>query len=256
MHDGLGVLEVRLTSSVATSMPAHVHVIGQSRPDPLVEGDHGVRPAGRGYQRGDPAPERRVRRRDDDGTHGLYLASWDRSKHRAGGNSRAAVAGDTGGDSVASSERARLPQPLRGSPCSATWPSSSARPGGGPLGRRPQPGLGRRHRQPERAQRRSHRAHQARAARPGGRAHVANVTGLSTTVTGRELKVLPVNRGHWASARSRTTGRCSRSSPAPGITRHERARRTARTAASSTSATTLARLGQDATTSSPRCWAR
>ncbi|HET6664267.1 MAG TPA: zinc-dependent metalloprotease [Acidimicrobiales bacterium] len=28
--------------------------------------------------------------------------------------------------------------------------------------------------------------------------HVANVTGLSTTVTGRELTVLPVNRGHWA----------------------------------------------------------
>ncbi len=28
--------------------------------------------------------------------------------------------------------------------------------------------------------------------------HVANVTGLSTTVTGRELSVLPVNRGHWA----------------------------------------------------------
>jgi putative hydrolase len=28
--------------------------------------------------------------------------------------------------------------------------------------------------------------------------HIANVTGLSTTMTGRELKVLPVNRGHWA----------------------------------------------------------
>jgi putative hydrolase len=28
--------------------------------------------------------------------------------------------------------------------------------------------------------------------------NVANVTGLSTTVTGRELSVLPVNRGHWA----------------------------------------------------------
>jgi putative hydrolase len=28
--------------------------------------------------------------------------------------------------------------------------------------------------------------------------HVADVTGLSTTVTGRELTVLPVNRGHWA----------------------------------------------------------
>ncbi|MBN2624995.1 MAG: zinc-dependent metalloprotease [Acidimicrobiales bacterium] len=28
--------------------------------------------------------------------------------------------------------------------------------------------------------------------------HVANVTGLSTTVTGRELTVLPVNRGVWA----------------------------------------------------------
>jgi putative hydrolase len=28
--------------------------------------------------------------------------------------------------------------------------------------------------------------------------HVANVTGLSTSVTGRELTVLPVNRGHWA----------------------------------------------------------
>jgi putative hydrolase len=28
--------------------------------------------------------------------------------------------------------------------------------------------------------------------------HVANVTGLSTTMTGRELAVLPVNRGHWA----------------------------------------------------------
>ena len=28
--------------------------------------------------------------------------------------------------------------------------------------------------------------------------HVANVTGLSTTVTGRELTVLPVNRGLWA----------------------------------------------------------
>jgi putative hydrolase len=28
--------------------------------------------------------------------------------------------------------------------------------------------------------------------------HVANVTGLSTTLTGRELGVLPVNRGHWA----------------------------------------------------------
>jgi putative hydrolase len=28
--------------------------------------------------------------------------------------------------------------------------------------------------------------------------HVANVTGLSTNVTGRELTVLPVNRAHWA----------------------------------------------------------
>jgi putative hydrolase len=28
--------------------------------------------------------------------------------------------------------------------------------------------------------------------------HVANVTGLSTTATGRELSVVPVNRGHWA----------------------------------------------------------
>jgi putative hydrolase len=28
--------------------------------------------------------------------------------------------------------------------------------------------------------------------------HVANVTGLSTSITGRELTVLPVNRGHWA----------------------------------------------------------
>jgi putative hydrolase len=28
--------------------------------------------------------------------------------------------------------------------------------------------------------------------------HVANITGLSTTVTGRELTVLPVNRAHWA----------------------------------------------------------
>ena len=28
--------------------------------------------------------------------------------------------------------------------------------------------------------------------------HVANVTGLSTTITGRELTVVPVNRGHWA----------------------------------------------------------
>jgi putative hydrolase len=28
--------------------------------------------------------------------------------------------------------------------------------------------------------------------------HVANVTGLSTTITGREISVLPVNRGHWA----------------------------------------------------------
>ena len=28
--------------------------------------------------------------------------------------------------------------------------------------------------------------------------HVANLTGLSTSVTGRELTVLPVNRGHWA----------------------------------------------------------
>src|SRR5918994_6946257 len=28
--------------------------------------------------------------------------------------------------------------------------------------------------------------------------HVANVTGLSTSVTGRGLTVLPVTRGHWA----------------------------------------------------------
>jgi putative hydrolase len=28
--------------------------------------------------------------------------------------------------------------------------------------------------------------------------HVANVTGLSTTITGRELTVVPVNRAHWA----------------------------------------------------------
>jgi putative hydrolase len=28
--------------------------------------------------------------------------------------------------------------------------------------------------------------------------HVANVTGLPTTITGRELTVAPVNRGHWA----------------------------------------------------------